>query len=74
MAVVHFQEVHTDDDTFDLGAYADAILRVDCARAAFLNTGSEPIAADWLRKLNAALDLTGRGPCRRDRLIPSWRK
>jgi hypothetical protein len=61
MSEVAFQEVHTGDETFDLGAYADAIARVSCARAAFLNTGSEPIAANWLAKLNAALDLPGMG-------------
>jgi hypothetical protein len=56
-----FQEVHTGDETFDLGAYAEAILRVSCERAAFLNTGSEPIASGWLGKLNAALGLPGMG-------------
>jgi hypothetical protein len=61
MAGTAFQEVHTGDDAFDLGAYADAILRVNCERAAFLNTGSEPIASDWLHKLNAALDSPGVG-------------
>ena len=52
MAGIVFQEVHTGDETFDLGAYADVILRVSCERAAFLNTGSEPVASDWLLKLN----------------------
>ena len=61
MAEVAFQEVHTGDETFDLGAYADAILRTSCERAAFLNTGSEPIASNWLGKLNAALSLPGMG-------------
>jgi hypothetical protein len=61
MSEVAFQEVHTGDETFDLGAYADAIARVSCARAAFLNTGSEPIASNWLAKLNAALGLPGMG-------------
>jgi hypothetical protein len=61
MAGVAFQEVHTGDETFDLGAYADAILRMSCDRAAFLNTGSEPIASNWLGKLNAALSLPGMG-------------
>jgi hypothetical protein len=61
MSGVAFQEVHTGDETFDLGAYAEAILRVSCARAAFLNTGSEPVSSSWLGKLNAALDLPGMG-------------
>jgi hypothetical protein len=61
MAGTAFQEVHTEDKTFDLGAYADAILRVNCERAAFLNTGSEPLAFGWLGKLNAALGLPGMG-------------
>ena len=61
MAGVAFQEVHTGDETFDLGAYADAVLRMSCERAAFLNTGSEPIASNWLGKLNAALSLPGMG-------------
>jgi hypothetical protein len=58
---IAFQEAHTGDDAFDLGAYADAIVRLDCERAAFLNTGSEPIAFNWLRKLSVALDLQGVG-------------
>ena len=61
MDVIAFEEIHTEDDAFDLGAYADAIVRLDCERAAFLNTGSEPIASDWLRKLSVALDLPGVG-------------
>ena len=61
MAGVAFQEVHTGDETFDLGAYADAVTRVSCERAAFLNTRSEPIASNWLRKLSVALDLPGVG-------------
>lgn len=61
MAGVAFQEVHTGDETFDIGAYADAILRVNCGRAAFLNSRSEPIASGWLGKLDAALGLPGIG-------------
>jgi hypothetical protein len=61
VAGVAFREVHTDDDTFDIGAYADAVSRVSCERAAFLNTRSEPIASGWLGKLNAALGLPGMG-------------
>jgi hypothetical protein len=61
MAGVAFQEVHTGDETFDLGAYADALFQVSCERAAFLNSRSEPIASGWLGKLNAALGLPGMG-------------
>jgi hypothetical protein len=61
MAGVAFEQVHTDDETFDLGAYADVVLRVNCERAAFLNTGSEPITSGWLGKLDAALGLPGIG-------------
>ena len=61
MSGAAFREVHTRDETFDIGAYADAILRVSWERAAFLNTGSEPIASNWLGKLNAALELPGMG-------------
>ncbi len=56
-----FNEFHTSDDSFDLGAYADAIMRTDCTRACFLNTNSEPVASHWLLKLNRALDLPGVG-------------
>ncbi len=56
-----FNELHTGDDSFDLGAYADAIGRTPCSRACFLNTGSEPVASHWLLKLNRALDLPGVG-------------
>ena len=61
MSGAAFREVHTADESFDIGAYADALLRVSCERAAFLNTGSEPIASNWLGKLNAALSLPGMG-------------
>jgi hypothetical protein len=56
-----FEEVHTSDDAFDLGAYRDAVSRVDCDRAAFLNTGSEPLSHNWLAKLDAALGLPAVG-------------
>lgn len=56
-----FDEAHTSDDAFDLGAYRDAVAHVDCDRAAFLNSGSEPISRYWLAKLDAALSLPGVG-------------
>jgi hypothetical protein len=56
-----FQEIHTGDESFDLGAYADAIMRTPCRRACFLNTSSEPAASHWLLKLSRALDLSGVG-------------
>ena len=56
-----FQEIHTGDDSLDLGAYADAIMRTPCSRACFLNTSSEPAASHWLLKLDRALDLPGVG-------------
>ena len=74
MSGVAFQEVHTGDETFDLGAYADAIVRVSCARAAFLNTGSEPIASNWLAQAQRRSGLAWDGPCGRIRLIPSRRR
>ena len=61
LSVIAFNELHTGDDLFDLGAYADAIMRTPCARACFLNTSSEPVAGNWLLKLNRALDLPGVG-------------
>jgi hypothetical protein len=61
LSVIAFNELHTSDDSFDLGAYADAIMRTPCARACFLNTNSEPLASRWLLKLNRALDLPGVG-------------
>ena len=61
MTGVAFREVYTEDGSFDLGAYADAVLQVNSERAAFLNIGSEPIASDWLLKLNQALNLPGMG-------------
>jgi hypothetical protein len=56
-----FNEIHTGDESFDLGAYADAIMRTPCGRACFLNTGSQPVSGHWLLKLNRALDLPGVG-------------
>ena len=62
MAEVAFQEVHMwEMRRSDLGAYVDAIGSTSCERAAFLNTGSEPIASNWLGKSNAALSLPGMG-------------
>ncbi|MEX3901058.1 hypothetical protein [Paraburkholderia sp. BR10954] len=56
-----FEEAHTSDDAFDLGAYRDAVSRVDCGRVVFLNASSEPLSSNWLAKLNAALSLPGIG-------------
>lgn len=56
-----FTEVHTGDDSFDLGAYGDAVLRTECHRACFLNTSSEPVSHNWLLKLNRGLDVPGVG-------------
>jgi hypothetical protein len=61
LAGIAFREVHTQDGSFDLGAYADAVLQVESERAAFLNTSSAPIADEWLLKLNQALNLPGLG-------------
>jgi len=60
-AGLRFEEIHTDDLSFDIGAYAAAIPRIECDRICFLNTKSEPVGSDWLLKLALNLEQPGVG-------------
>ncbi|MCJ2136753.1 hypothetical protein MKK69_22340 [Methylobacterium sp. J-026] len=55
------QAIDTDDLSFDLGAYADALSRVREDHVCFLNTNAELNAPHWLAKLLRNLDSPGVG-------------
>ncbi|SEI15161.1 hypothetical protein SAMN02799636_06037 [Methylobacterium sp. 275MFSha3.1] len=56
-----FKAIDTDDLSFDLGAYADALRVVSDDHVCFLNTNSEISAPFWLAKLLRNLDSPGVG-------------
>ena len=56
-ASLSFQPIHTDDLSFDLGAYVEAARQIETDRVCFLNTNSEIAAHHWLAKLSNNLDL-----------------
>lgn len=56
-----FTAIDTDDLSFDLGAYADALRSVREDRVCFLNTNAELNAPNWLAKLLRNLDSPGVG-------------
>lgn len=56
-----FEAIDTDDLSFDLGAYADALRTVNEDYVCFLNTNSEINAPFWLAKLLRNLDTPGVG-------------
>lgn len=56
-----FEAIETDDLSFDLGAYADALRSVGEDHICFLNTNSEINAPFWLAKLLRNLDTPGVG-------------
>jgi hypothetical protein len=58
---LRFEEIHTDDLSFDIGAYAEVVQRIECDRVCFLNTKSEPVGSDWLLKLALNLEQPGVG-------------
>ncbi|HJQ60736.1 MAG TPA: hypothetical protein VJ890_27780 [Vineibacter sp.] len=55
-AELAYRPLHTDDESFDIGAYAAAAAQITHERVCCLNTHSEPLAAAWLGKLAANLD------------------
>lgn len=56
-----FEAIDTDDLSFDLGAYADALRTVGEDHVCFLNTNAELNAPFWLAKLLRNLDMPGVG-------------
>jgi hypothetical protein len=51
-----YQPLYTSDDSFDIGAYADAVKEIPHDRVCFVNTNSEVLCEGWLGKLAANLD------------------
>lgn len=56
-----FEAIDTDDLSFDLGAYADALRSVGEDYVCFLNTNAELNAPSWLAKLLRNLEVPGVG-------------
>lgn len=52
---VRHKHLIIDDDSFDIGAYADASRQMDEQHALFLNTNASVISDGWLYKLHAGL-------------------
>jgi hypothetical protein len=52
-AKVDHEEVYTSDDSFDIGAYFDAVSQVGYEHVCLLNTSSEINSEDWLGKMVA---------------------
>jgi hypothetical protein len=55
-APVEHAVIFTGDDTFDIGAYAEAATQLSEPRVCFLNTNSEILSFHWLLKLAWNLD------------------
>ncbi len=53
--------IFTADDTFDIGAYAEAAGQIAEQKICFLNTNAEILGADWLAKLARNLEPPGVG-------------
>lgn len=58
---VHHKPVFLDDESFDIGAYIEWANQVDADLICVLNTLSEILAEDWLRKLVVNLALPNIG-------------
>jgi hypothetical protein len=53
---LEFIPVHTDDTSFDIGAYLELAKQIEIERICFLNTNSEIASHYWLAKLSNNLD------------------
>ena len=58
---VQHDAIFTDDDSFDIGAYAEAATRITEQKVCFLNTNTEILCGDWLLKLASNLEQPGVG-------------
>ena len=58
---LEFTPVHTDDLSFDIGAYLASAKQIDADRVCFLNTSSEIVSHNWLAKLSNNLDVKNVG-------------
>jgi len=56
LSSVQHTPIYTSDDSFDLGAYAEALPQIGHDRVCFLNTNSEVRCEGWLGKLAVNLD------------------
>ncbi|MEK7994905.1 MAG: hypothetical protein AAB403_13960 [Planctomycetota bacterium] len=53
---VSLTEIHVEDDSFDIGAYAAAARRISEDYVCFFNSHAEPISNNWLAKLLVNLE------------------
>jgi hypothetical protein len=60
-APVQHKAIFTEDDSFDIGAYAEAAPRIAEQNVCFLNTNTEILCEDWLLKLVSNLAQPGVG-------------
>ncbi len=58
---LEFNPVHTDDLSFDIGAYLASAKQIEAERICFLNTNSEIASHYWLAKLSNNLDVKNVG-------------
>jgi hypothetical protein len=58
---LEFTPVHTDDLSFDIGAYLATAKQIDAERICFLNTSTEIASHNWLAKLSNNLDVKNVG-------------
>ena len=61
LAPIAHHELTTDDDTFDIGAYAAASMKITESDICFLNSHSELLGPEWLLKLSVNLSIPGMG-------------
>jgi hypothetical protein len=60
-APVQHNAIFTGDDSFDIGAYADAATQIAEQKVCFLNTNTEILCDGWLLKLASNLEQPGVG-------------
>jgi hypothetical protein len=60
-APVQHKAIFTEDDSFDIGAYAEAAPQIEEQKVCFLNTNTEILCEDWLAKLVSNLAQPGVG-------------
>jgi hypothetical protein len=60
-APVQHNTIFTEDENFDIGAYAEAARQIAEQKVCFLNTNAEILCKDWLLKLASNLEQPGVG-------------
>jgi hypothetical protein len=61
LSSVQHNAIFTADESFDIGAYAEAATQIAEQKVCFLNTNTEILCEDWLLKLVSNLDRPGVG-------------